>query len=147
MPTLLATPWPSGPVVVSTPLVQRYSGCPGVLLSSWRNRLMSSSDTIGVAERLVVLADRLHAGEVQHRIEQHRSVPGREHEAVAVRPDRVFRIEAKELLPERVGDRRHRHRRAGVPGIGGLHRVHRERADRVDAELVDIAHGCSFFAK
>src|SRR5690348_7728719 len=45
MPTLLATPWPSGPVVVSTPEVQRYSGWPGHLLSSWRKRLMSSRDT------------------------------------------------------------------------------------------------------
>ena len=34
MPTLVATPWPNGPVVVSTPVVQRYSGCPGHLLSS-----------------------------------------------------------------------------------------------------------------
>ncbi len=45
MPTELETPWPSGPVVVSTPLVQRYSGWPGVELSSWRNFLMSSSET------------------------------------------------------------------------------------------------------
>ena len=47
MPTLVATPWPSGPVVVSTPEVQRYSGWPGQLLSSWRKRLMSSSVTDG----------------------------------------------------------------------------------------------------
>ncbi len=47
MPTELATPWPSGPVVVSTPVVKWYSGCPGVRLSSWRNFLMSSSDTAG----------------------------------------------------------------------------------------------------
>ena len=45
MPTLVVTPWPSGPVVVSTPDVQRYSGWPGHLLSSWRKRLMSSSVT------------------------------------------------------------------------------------------------------
>jgi hypothetical protein len=45
IPTLVATPWPNGPVVVSTPEVQRYSGWPGHLLSSWRKRLMSSSDT------------------------------------------------------------------------------------------------------
>src|SRR5579871_6230308 len=45
MPTLVATPCPSGPLVVSTPDVQRYSGCPGHLLSSWRNRLMSSRET------------------------------------------------------------------------------------------------------
>ena len=30
LPTALASPWPSGPVVVSTPGVSPYSGCPGV---------------------------------------------------------------------------------------------------------------------
>ena len=45
MPTLVANPCPSGPVVVSTPDVQRYSGWPAHLLSSCRNRLMSSSVT------------------------------------------------------------------------------------------------------
>src|SRR5436189_127573 len=44
MPTLLATPWPSGPVVVSTPEVQRYSGWPGHLLSSCRAAVMSPPD-------------------------------------------------------------------------------------------------------
>ena len=47
MPTAVASPWPSGPVVVSTPVVKWYSGWPGVRLSSWRNFLMSSSDTAG----------------------------------------------------------------------------------------------------
>src|SRR5271166_3728920 len=46
MPTLVATPWPSGPVVVSTPDTQWYSGCPGALLSSWRKRRMSSRPTL-----------------------------------------------------------------------------------------------------
>src|SRR5206468_12248676 len=46
-PTLLPTPWPNGPVVISTPEVWRYSGCPGVLLSSWRKLLRSSSVTAG----------------------------------------------------------------------------------------------------
>jgi hypothetical protein len=45
MPTLVATPWPRGPVVVSTPEVQRYSGWPAHLLSSCRKRLMSSRGT------------------------------------------------------------------------------------------------------
>ena len=41
MPTALASPWPSGPVVVSTPGVTSTSGWPGVLLCSWR-KLRSS---------------------------------------------------------------------------------------------------------
>ena len=45
IPTLVAMPVPSGPVVHSTPAVQRYSGWPGHLESSWRNFLRSSSGT------------------------------------------------------------------------------------------------------
>jgi hypothetical protein len=45
IPTLVAVPWPKGPVVVSTPEVHRYSGCPGQRLSSCLKRLMSSSVT------------------------------------------------------------------------------------------------------
>src|SRR5215471_5256826 len=48
IPTLVATPWPNGPVVASTPDTQWYSGWPGALLSSWRNRMMSSRVTEGV---------------------------------------------------------------------------------------------------
>ena len=47
IPTEVAIPWPSGPVVVSTPEVQRYSGWPGARESSWRNSSMSSSETDG----------------------------------------------------------------------------------------------------
>ena len=36
MPTALPRPWPSGPVVVSTPGVSRCSGCPGVMLPQVR---------------------------------------------------------------------------------------------------------------
>jgi hypothetical protein len=47
MPTLVATPWPNGPVVASTPEVKRYSGWPGHFESSWRSRWRSSSLTDG----------------------------------------------------------------------------------------------------
>ena len=90
-----------------------------------------------LAEPLVGRVDGLHAGEVQQRVEQRRRVADREHEAIAARPDRVVRVEAQELLPQRVGDRRHRHRRAGVAGVRGLHGVHGQRADGGDRELVD----------
>jgi hypothetical protein len=36
MPTALVMPWPSGPVVVSTPGVMPTSGWPAVLLCNWR---------------------------------------------------------------------------------------------------------------
>jgi hypothetical protein len=44
MPTALLMPWPSGPVVVSTPGVTPNSGWPAVLLCSWRNFFSSSID-------------------------------------------------------------------------------------------------------
>ena len=53
-----------------------------------------------LAERLVVGVDRLDAGQVQERVEQHRGVADRQHEAVAVRPDRLLGIVAQEALPE-----------------------------------------------
>ncbi|CKT95875.1 Uncharacterised protein [Mycobacterium tuberculosis] len=40
-PTALVMPWPSGPVVVSTPGVTSTSGWPAVLLCSWRKFLSS----------------------------------------------------------------------------------------------------------
>ena len=45
MPTDIASPWPSGPVVASIPGASRYwySGCPAVGLLSWRKFLRSSS--------------------------------------------------------------------------------------------------------
>ncbi len=52
MPTLFAAPCPSGPVVVSTPVVKCDSGCPGVLLSSCRKRLISSIETAGLSRIL-----------------------------------------------------------------------------------------------
>ena len=75
-PTALPTPWPSGPVVVSTPGVWRISGWPGVLRAPL-------PELLELVEREVV------AGEVQHRVEEHRRVARGEHEAVAVRPLRV----------------------------------------------------------
>ena len=92
-------------------------------------------------ELLVIGVHRLRAGQVQHGPQQHRGVAVREHEAVAVGPDRILRVEAHDPVPDRVDQRRQRHRRAGVPGLGLLDRVDREGADGVDRELVEIRAG------
>ena len=81
MPTALAKPWPSGPVVTSTPAVWRGLGVPG------RARLP-------LAERLDVVELEAVAGEVQHRVLQDRGVAVGQHEAVAVGPRRIGRIVA-----------------------------------------------------
>ena len=70
-------------------------------------------------------------GEVQQRIEQHGAVPGRQHEAVAVRPTRIDGVEAQQLGPQRSGNVRHAHRHTRMTGAGRLHRIDRQGADRV----------------
>ena len=52
-----------------------------------------------LAETLVLGINRLYASKMQHRIEQHRGVSIGEDESVAIRPDRVVRIEPQKILP------------------------------------------------
>ena len=130
MPTALAKPCPSGPVVTSTPGVWPRSGWPGALLPHWRKLL-------DVVQRQVV------AGQVQQAVEQHRAVPGREHEAVAIGPVGIARVVLEEARPQHVGHRRGAERHAGMAAVGLLHHVHRQEADGVDALLVEfVEHGC-----
>ena len=98
---------------------------------SWRKRLSSSS---------VIARD---AGEVEQRVEQHRAVAGRQHEAVAIGPVRIGGVEFQELREQH---RRHvgrAHRQAGMAGLGLLDRVHGENADGVGQIRVGDAVGGS----
>ena len=90
-----------------------------------------------IAERLVFRIDGAHAGQVQHRA-RHRGMPDRQDEPIAVRPDRMCRIEPQDALPEAAAPRRERHRGAGMPGVRLLHGVHRQGADGVDAQLIHL---------
>ena len=89
-------------------------------------------------QSLVVGIHRARPGQMQDRPEQHRGVTVREHEPIAVWPDRILRIEAHHAVPDRVDSRRQRHRGPGVPRLGALDRIDRERADRVDRKLVEL---------
>ena len=91
-----------------------------------------------LAEALVLGVHRLRPGQMQHRPEQHRGMAVGEHEAVAVRPDRVLRIEAHDPVPERIDQRRQRHGRAGMARVGLLHGIDRQRADGVDGQLIEL---------
>ena len=71
------------------------------------------------------------AGQVQQRIEQHRAVPGGQHEAVAVRPIRRPRIEPQKLREEDGSDIGHPHRHAGMSRLRLLDRIHGERSNRI----------------
>src|ERR1700737_3254026 len=63
-----------------------------------------------------------------------------EYEPVTIRPDRIAGVESQESLPQRVGDGRHAHWSAGMPGVGLLDRVHTQASDRIDGQLVKIRH-------
>ena len=104
MPTELPRPWPSGPVVVSMPGGMAVFRMAGGLAAELAEALQLIQRHVGIA------------GEMQQRIEQHRAVAGRQHEAVAVRPIRMLRVELQELGEQ---DRRHvghAHRHAGMAG-------------------------------
>ena len=95
---------------------------------------------VGVAEQVV------------DRVKQHRAVPRRQHEAVAVRPFRRLRVERDEAVEQHRGDIGHAHRHARMAGVGLLHRVHGQRPDGVGhGALVgggDLGvHGVSFQAR
>jgi hypothetical protein len=89
-------------------------------------------------EPFVFGVHRAGAGEKEHRPQQHRGMTVGEHEPIAVRPDRVFRIEAHDPVPERVDERRQRHRRPGMSGIRLLDRIDRQRANAIDRQLVQL---------
>lgn len=85
-----------------------------------------------LAERLQLLDRHVFIAEqVMQRILQHRAMPGGKHEAVAVGPIRLRRIDAEEAIEEHRRHIGHAHRHAGMSGIGLLHRVHCQRADRI----------------
>ena len=126
MPTALPTPWPSGPVVVSTPGVWLTSGWPGVC----EPQVRSASQVV-----------ELHAvaGEVELDVERQARVAHREHEPVAADPVRVAGVVLQPLLEEQVGGRGHAHRRPRVAVADLLDGVHREHAGGVDGAAVELA--------
>ncbi len=117
---------------------QAVFGMPGRLAA----KLTEPADVVErdrrIAQPLVLGIHGPRPGEVEQRPEQHRGVAVREHEAVAVGPDRVMRVEAHDAIPEGVDERRERHRRSGVPGVGRLDRIHRQRPNGVDGELIHL---------
>ena len=125
MPTESASPWPSGPVVTSTPGVWRRSGWPGVREPHWRKPFRSSSSRPNPHRK----------SSVYWRIE---AWPFGEDEPVAVGPGRVGGVVAHDAAEQHVTERRERHGRALVAGRGGQRRVHGHPADEVDGLLIEL---------
>ena len=99
----------------------------------------------GVGAPLTEVADLVHrhgleAGQVQQRVEQHRAVARREHEAVAVGPVGAVGVVLQEFGPEHRGDIGHAHGHALVPRLSLVDGVHREHADRVGHGVLRCGH-------
>ena len=71
------------------------------------------------------------AGEMEERIEQHRAVPSREHEAVACRPAGRRRIEFHHLGKQHRRHIGHAHGHARVTGLRRLDGIHCQRPDGI----------------
>ena len=126
MPTALPTPWPSGPVVVSTPLV-------------WCDLGVARGQRAPGAQRLEVGQLQAVAGEVELDVEGEARVAHREHEPVAAHPVRVARVVPEPLLEQQVGGGGHAHRGAGMAVADLLDGVHGQDARGVDRAAVEIA--------
>ncbi len=87
----------------------------------------------------------LISGEIEERVDQHGAVAGRQHETVAVRPERVLRVEAQVAGEENGRDIGAAHGHAGVAGIGLFHCIHGEETDRIRHPLMFFGrnHGLS----
>ena len=94
----------------------RMAGGPGAELA----------EILQLLDRHVGIAD-----EIMQRILQHRAMAGGQHEAVAVGPGRIGRIDIDKFREQHGGDIGHAHGHAGMAGLGFLHRVHRQGADGV----------------
>jgi hypothetical protein len=94
-----------------------------------------------LAELLQVVEAEVVAAEMQGRVLQDAGVPGREDEAVAVRPVGIGGVVPQVLRVEQIGQRCQSHGRAGMTRIGLLYGVHRQRAKGEDRLLAYVPFG------
>ena len=119
---------------VAEALTQR----PGGRLHAWRNAPlgMARRHAAPLAKPLDLFERKIVAGEVKQTVQQHRTVPGREHETIAVEPTGIGWVVFEEPGPQHIRHRRRAHRHSRVAAIGLLHGVHGEEAQSVDALIV-----------
>jgi hypothetical protein len=102
---------------------------------------MARCAAVQLTEASQLVERQVVTGQVQQRVEEHRAVPGREHEAIATRPVRIGRIETHEPRPQDVAHVGHAERQTRVSRVRLIDGVHREEADRVDRELIERGVG------
>ena len=124
----VAKPWPSGPVVTSTPGGQVDLG-------------MARRPAAPLPELPDVVEGEPVAGEVEHRVQQDGGVSVGEDEAVTVGPVRVDRVVAHDPGEEHVGQRGQGHGGTRVARVGLLRGVHGQATDDVDPELFELRFG------
>src|SRR5262245_10139244 len=73
--------------------------------------------------------DSTRSSEMERGPKQHRSMSIREYEAIAVGPDRIFRIKSQHPIPDRIHQRRQCHRCTGVSRLGLLYGIDRKSAN------------------
>mmetsp|Transcript_16667 Transcript_16667/g.36754 ORF Transcript_16667/g.36754 Transcript_16667/m.36754 type:complete len:486 (-) Transcript_16667:8-1465(-) len=86
----------------------------------------------------VVDGDARITGEVEQGVLEHAAVAGGQHEAIAVGPVGICRVEVHLLREEDVADRRLAHGCAGVTAVGLVDGIDGQEADRIDAIRVDL---------
>ena len=95
-----------------------------------------------LARGLIPIIHLLDAGQVQHRIQQHRRMTARQHESVAAGPPGMLRIVPHHIIPQRVRDRCQGHGRPRMAAVRLLDAVHGQGADGVDRQGLDTVGGC-----
>ncbi|MGY4486277.1 hypothetical protein ACVWWR_005468 [Bradyrhizobium sp. LM3.2] len=116
------------------PLAQRT----GRRLDARRVAIFRMARRLGapLPERLDVVEADVAAGKMEQCIEQHRAMARRQHEAIAVRPIGVSRVEFQESREQHGRDIGHAHGQAGMAGLRGLDGVDRKEANRVGEIVV-----------
>ena len=97
---------------------------------------------VQLAEVFQVVDRQVVAGQVQQRVDQHRTMAVGQHEAVTVSERRVARVVLQIIAPQYFGDIRHAHRGTRVAAVGFLHGIHAECTNGVGT-LTTAGHRCS----
>jgi hypothetical protein len=86
---------------------------------------MAGSLAVPLAETLDLVEGEVIAREIEHAVEQHGAMSGREDEAIAVDPVGIARIVLEKLGPEHIGCVCHSHRHTGMARVSLLDSISR----------------------